>query len=126
MDKETSIKLKKDVAHIKPRDREKMPRRKKPKLKEIELFKNEKHAEEFFDIIFGVGKQIYDNVTKNQETPKPQEQNQETHIEPMSPTPQETEIKVSPPPVVEVKEKSIIPFKDLWKKERCEISKRLG
>jgi len=93
-----------------------MPRPKKPK--EIELFKNEKHVEDFFDIIFGVGKQIYDNVTKNQEI----------HVEPKPcPTPQEAENKIAPPPpVVEVKEKPIIPFSQQWAKERREFLKRLN
>jgi len=53
-----------------------MPRHKK--LKEIKLFNNEKAVEDFFDIIFDVGKKVYDNVTKKQEPqatpePKPQE-----------------------------------------------------
>jgi len=93
-----------------------MPRPKNPK--EIELFKNEKAVEEFFDIIFDVGKQIYDNVTKNQET----------HVEPKPcPTPQEAENKIAPPPpVVEPKEKPIIPFSQQWKKQRSEFLKRLN
>ena len=93
-----------------------MPRPKKPK--EIELFKSEKAVEEFFNIIFDVGKKVYDNVTKKQET----------HVEPKPcPTPQEAENKIAPPsPVVEPKEKPIIPFSQQWAKERREFSKRLG
>jgi hypothetical protein len=61
-----------------------MPRRKK--FKKIKLFKSEKAVEGFFDIIFGVGQKVYDNVTKNQEP----------HVEPkQAATPQEAE-KVAP------------------------------
>ena len=42
-----------------------MPRRKKPK--KIKLFNNEKAVEDFFNIIFGVGKKVYDNITKKSE-----------------------------------------------------------
>jgi hypothetical protein len=66
-----------------------MPRRKK--LKEIKLFNNEKAVEDFFDIIFHVGKKVYDNVTKKQEpqaTPEPKP----------SPRPQEVETKAPPLP----------------------------
>lgn len=95
-----------------------MPRPKNPK--EIELFKSEKAVEEFFDIIFNVGKKVYDNVTKSQEpqaTPEPKP----------CPTPQEAENKIAPPPpVVEVKEKPIIPFSQQWAKERREFLKRLN
>ena len=45
----------------------------------------------------------------------------------LSPTPQEAEIKTSPPLVVEpIKEKPIIPFSQQWAKERSEFLKRLG
>jgi hypothetical protein len=98
-----------------------MPRPKKPrpkKFKEIKLFNNEKAVEDFFGIIFHVGKKVYDNVTKKQET----------HVEPKPcPTPQEAENKIAPPPpVVEPKEKPIISFSKQWKKERSEILKRLN
>jgi len=65
-----------------------MPRPKK--IKKIKLFNNEKAVEDFFDIIFHVGKKVYDNVTKNQEpqaTPEPKP----------SPRSQEAENKVAPP-----------------------------
>jgi len=65
-----------------------MPKPKKPK--EIKLFKNEKAVEDFFDILFSVGKKVYDNVTKNQEP-------QATSEPKPSPRPQEAENKVAPP-----------------------------
>lgn len=70
-----------------------MPRRKK--LKEIKLFNNEKAVEDFFDILFGVGKKIYDKINENmKETSKPQEQKR---FPTSSPRPQEAENKVAPP-----------------------------
>jgi len=50
-----------------------MPRPRK--LKKIKLFNNKKAVGEFFDIIFDVGKKVYDNVTKKekpQPTPEPE------------------------------------------------------
>jgi len=70
-----------------------MPKPKKPK--EIKLFKNEKAVEDFFDILFGVGKKIYDKINENmKETSKPQEQKRSPTP---SPRPQEAENKVAPP-----------------------------